>query len=84
MVECSDADAFLIIPCILTLKSLDKDDKNLCRYFLPNLHQIDTKTFRMYFELYKQFEDWQKKALSHYAYYNLLSKLIVGEELTAN
>lgn len=49
MVECSDADIFLIIPCILTLKSLDKDDKNLCRYFLPNLHQIDTKTFRLYF-----------------------------------
>ena len=45
----TDADVFLIIPCILTLKSLDKDDKNLCKYFLPTLHQIDTKTFRLYF-----------------------------------
>ena len=51
MVECSDADIFLIIPCILMLKSLDKDDKNLCKYFLPNLNQIDTKTFRIYFQL---------------------------------
>jgi hypothetical protein len=55
MVECSDADIFLIIPCILILKYLDKDDKNLCKYFLPNLNQIDTKTFRTYFELEKQF-----------------------------
>jgi hypothetical protein len=82
MVECSDADVFLIIPCILTLKSLDKDDKNLCKYFLPNLHQIDTKTFRLYFELEKQFDDWKRLAKEHYYYYNILEKLIVGVELT--
>ena len=81
MVECSDADVFLIIPCILTLKSLDKDDKNLCKYFLPNLHQIDTKTFRLYFELQKQFQEWKRHALEHYSYYNVIEKMIVGVEL---
>lgn len=30
------------------LKSFDEDDKHLCKYFLLNLNQIDTKTFRMY------------------------------------
>ena len=83
MVECSDADIFLIIPCILTLKSLDKDDRNLCKYFLPTLHQIDTKTFRMYFELEKMFDEWKKIAGEHYLYYNILEKMIVTIELTA-
>jgi hypothetical protein len=82
MVECSDADIFLIIPCILILKYLDKDDKNLCKYFLPNLNQIDTKTFRMYFELEKQFEEWKKLAVDHYMYYNILEKLIIGVVLS--
>ena len=84
MVECSDADIFLIIPCILTLKSLDKDDKNLCKYFLPTLHQIDTKNFRMYFELEKIFEEWKKLGSQHYMYYNLLEKMIVGLDLSKN
>lgn len=83
MVECSDADIFLIIPCILTLKSLDKDDKNLCKYFLPTLHQIDTKTFRLYFELEKLFEEWKRTANEHYLYYNILEKLLVGVDLSA-
>lgn len=34
-VECRDADIFLNIPCLLILKQLDKDDKNICSYFLP-------------------------------------------------
>lgn len=42
------------------LKSLDKDDKHLCKYFLPDLNKIGTKTFRLYFDLEKQFEEWKK------------------------
>ena len=64
------------------LKSLDKDDKNLCKYFLPNLNQIDTKTFRVYFELEKQFEEWKQKTQEHYSYYNILEKMIIGVELS--
>ncbi len=60
MVDDLDSDAFIVVPSLLVLKSLDKDDKNLCKYFLPNLNQIDTKIFRSYFELEKQFDDWKK------------------------
>lgn len=56
----------------MILKYLDKDDKNLCKYFLPTLNQIDTKTFRMYFELAKQFDDWKRITHEHYCYYNIL------------
>ena len=82
MLECSDADIFLIIPCIMMLKSLDKDDKNLCNFFLPSLNQIDTKTFRVYFELEKQFEEWKVETMEHYGYHNILEKMIVGIELS--
>ncbi len=67
-----DADIFIVVPSLLILKSLDKDDKNLCKYFLPNLNQIDTKIFRTYFELEKQFDEWKKSSAEHYHYYNIL------------
>ena len=60
MVEYIEADIFIVIPCLVILKALDKDDKHLCKYFLPNLNQIQTKTFRIYFELEKQFDDWKR------------------------
>lgn len=56
MIEFLDSDIFIVVPSLLILKSLDKDDKNLCKYFLPNLNQIDTKIFRNYFDLEKQYE----------------------------
>ena len=40
MVEYIEADIFIVIPCLVILKALDKDDKHLCKYFLPNLNQI--------------------------------------------
>ena len=40
LIECSDADLFLMIPCIVMLRHLDNDDKQLCLYFLPSLKQI--------------------------------------------
>lgn len=82
MVQFIEADIFIVIPCLVILKALDKDDKNLCKYFLPNLNQIDTKTFRIYFEVEKQFDEWKKGNAEHYHYYNIVQKIIVGVELT--
>lgn len=83
MVEDIEADVFIIVPCLVILKALDKDDKHLCKYFLPNLNQIDTKTFRNYFELEKQFDEWKHHSAEHYHYYNILEKLIVKIKLSA-
>lgn len=78
MIEDLDGSIFIIVPELVILKSLDKDDKNLCKYFLPSLNQIETKIFRTYFELEKQFIEWKKYSSEHYHYYNVLEKLIVG------
>lgn len=63
------------------LKSLDNDDKHICKYFLPSLNQIETKTFRTYFELEKEFAEWKREAGEHYYYHNILEKIIIGIEL---
>lgn len=83
MMEQVEADVFIVVPCLVILKALDKDDKHLCKYFLPNLNQIDTKTFRNYYELDREFDEWKKSTPEHYTYYNILEKLIIGIGLSA-
>ena len=39
LVECRDADIFLNIPCLMVLKCLNNEDKNICRYFFPELSE---------------------------------------------
>lgn len=34
-----DADMFMSIPCLIVLKSLDHEDKQMCQFFLPYLLQ---------------------------------------------
>ena len=43
-VEARDMEIFFYIPSLLILISLDEDDKNICRYFYPNLYEKETKT----------------------------------------
>lgn len=33
--EYRDTDIFVSIPCLMILKLLNGEDKNICRYFLP-------------------------------------------------
>lgn len=46
-----DADMFLSIPCLLLLKSLDHEDKQMCEFFLPHLLQETSKTYKLYRQL---------------------------------
>ncbi len=47
-VECRDADIFLSIPCLMILKLLDNEDKNICKFFLPQLFELKNKHNMMY------------------------------------
>lgn len=40
-----DAHIFLVIPCLLILKYLEHDDKNICLHFLPQLQDTTTKQY---------------------------------------
>lgn len=41
-VENQDAEIFITIPCLLILKSLEDDDKGICKSFYPEM--FDPKT----------------------------------------
>jgi hypothetical protein len=47
-VENREAEIFITIPCLLILKSLEDDDKQICRAFYPNMYDEDTKQGRTY------------------------------------
>ena len=41
--EARDMEVFFFIPSLLILISLDDDDKNICRFFYPDLYEPETK-----------------------------------------
>lgn len=41
--ECRDSDIFVAIPCLIILKHLEDEDRNICTYFLPMLNDSISK-----------------------------------------
>ncbi|EGR34760.1 hypothetical protein IMG5_002330 [Ichthyophthirius multifiliis] len=81
-IECRDADIFLNIPCLLVLKLLDKDDKNICNYFLPQMFNKDHKLNLIYQELDNEFQEWKKQYKNNYFYYNFLEKKLLNIDIS--
>lgn len=77
-----DADMFLSIPCLLLLKGLDHEDKQMCEFFLPQLLQETSKEHRLYRQLCHDFTDWKHKHKQNFGYYNVLERQIVGAQCT--
>jgi hypothetical protein len=45
LVECREADIFMSIPTLLILKCLEREDKNICQFFLPEMYSEKTKLY---------------------------------------
>ena len=76
--DCRDADIFLSIPCLLILKLLDRDDKNICGYFLPQLLDEKSKLFPLLAGLKEDYSKWKELKKGHYKYYNILEGLLLN------
>jgi len=76
-IECRDADIFLTIPCLLILKGLEDNDKEICKYFLSGIDDPNTKYGKMYFEL-KTLYQKESEGLNNYDYYNHIEKLALN------
>ena len=48
LVEYRDADVFMMIPMIMVLKSIEKNDKGICEFFLPDIKKKETELGKMY------------------------------------
>ncbi|KAL4464053.1 hypothetical protein ABPG74_005990 [Tetrahymena malaccensis] len=77
-VDCRDADIFLTIPCLLILKLLDREDKNICSYFLPQMFDEKNKLNQTYKNLEQEFAEWKEFKKKSYSYYNTLERIILN------
>ncbi len=72
---------FVTIPSILILKSLDKEDKNICQEFNPNMFVTENEESGKPYLFLQNFKDsLYNKIEDNYFAYNLLEKLILYED----
>jgi hypothetical protein len=76
-----DADIFVYIPQVLVLKNLEREDKNICAYFLPPIVEKGSRQNKLYTDLQKEFLDWRTSHTKSYEYHNILEKMLLGIEL---
>lgn len=67
------------IPCLLVLKSLEEDDKGICKKFMPDMYSEESQTGCKYGALKKLFF---RNKINEYERYNLVEKMILEVELS--
>ena len=77
-----EADIFVTIPCLMVLKHLEDQDKNICQYFLPPMADPDSKQAKILESLKNEFFEWKEIHQTCYEYYNILEKILLGVPLT--
>ncbi len=79
--ESRDPSIFVWVPSILILKSLDKEDKGICREFNPHMFDPgNAATARLYIFLKNFKENLYSLFSDQYKAYNLLEKLVLFED----
>lgn len=71
------------IPALLVLKSLENDDKEICKIFYPEMFDWWTIDGQRLSELKKVYETLRKKYGS-YELYNLMEKCLIDVALSSN
>lgn len=64
--EYRDTDIFVSIPCLMILKLLNGEDKNICRYFLPQLFDDNEASHKILMDLIDLYANWKNEHLKHY------------------
>ena len=78
-VENREAEIFITIPCLLILKSLEEDDKEICRSFYPDMYDEETKQGRTYSGVKLTFLAESNRCGNEYDYYNYVEKLLISD-----
>lgn len=81
-VESRDAEIFITIPCLLILKSLDEDDKQITKSFYPNMYKEGEESSRLFQKLKQDYDSGLKKMKSDYDYYNLVEKELLDVQMS--
>lgn len=75
-----DTEIFFIIPQLLVLKSLEKDDKEICNFFYPDMYDKSKEKGSITVEMIELYSQCQKKVGS-YEFYNIIEKCLIGVQL---
>ena len=78
VLQTRDPIIFLIIPSLLILNKLDKNDHEICKIFLPQIEQEGHKFEQIYQKLQKEFNEFKRKNASFYKYFNIMEKQVIG------
>lgn len=76
-----DAEIFLNIPALLILKSLENEDKDICKLFYPDMFEVTSDKCMLVVEL-KQIYARLRRKHGRYELYNLVEKCLIEEKLT--
>lgn len=76
--ETMDADVFLIIPCLIILRSLDTNNVTLYKLYYPEV-QKDTKEAEDFSKLRKLYNSLKRKMNDNYELYNKLEQMILEQ-----
>jgi hypothetical protein len=73
-IEERDSEIFITIPCLRILRSLEDDDKNICKSFYPDMFDDGKLQGIIYTELKKDFVERRTSFADEYEIYNLLER----------
>lgn len=77
-IESRDPSIFVSIPCILILKSLDGEDRDIVKEYIPDLEEGETG--KIYTFLNEVKNDVYNKVGDNYIGYNLLEKFVLFDD----
>jgi len=80
--ECRDPSIFIWLPSIIIIKSLENDDKGICREFIPNMFHEDDDSGKIYNYIKNFKENLYSVVKDPYLAFNLLEKSVLFEEDT--
>jgi len=72
----------LNIPALLILKSLENEDKDICRLFYPEMFEATSDKFKLVAELKKVYARLRRRQ-GRYELYNLMEKCLIEAKLSA-
>lgn len=79
-IESRDPNIFVWIPSIILLKSLFKEDSNICINIFPTLFDSKSESGKLYYHLQNSLKEFEGSCRDTYELYNNLEKLILLEE----
>lgn len=79
--ECRDPSIFIWLPSIIIIKSLESDDRGICKEFNPVMFNEDDESGKLYNYIKNFKENLYNIVKDPYIAYNLLERIVLYEDI---